>query len=75
MWHANSWRQLRREHLRPAGAHGGEYKDHVAVLPLACEDGEEGRLEATFHGFAQYGYDGFDYRAEDAWLATNSSTV
>ncbi|TPK05250.1 NAD(P)-dependent oxidoreductase [Mesorhizobium sp. B2-5-9] len=52
------------------GWRGGEYSDHVAdVCGWLVETARKGDWSDHFTAFAKYGYDAFDYRAEDAWLA------
>lgn len=50
--------------------HGGEYGDHVAeTCHWLLDMAREGKWQCHFPTFTRYGYDTFDYGAEDAWLA------
>ena len=57
------------------GWHGGEYRDHVAdACRWLVETARTGDWRQHFTAFAQYGFDAFDYQAEDAWLANDLGT-
>jgi nucleoside-diphosphate-sugar epimerase len=52
------------------GWNGGDYPDRVGpVCDWVLEVARDGDWRAQFSGFAQYGYDPFDYAAEDSVLA------
>ncbi|MCO5066988.1 MAG: NAD(P)-dependent oxidoreductase [Rhizobiaceae bacterium] len=52
------------------GWHGGEYRGQVAdACHWIVEAARIGDWKRHFPTFAQYGYDAFDYQAEDAWFA------
>ncbi|MBZ9795575.1 NAD-dependent epimerase/dehydratase family protein [Mesorhizobium sp. ES1-4] len=52
------------------GWYGGEYANHVLdVCRWLVDTARKGDWRHHFSAFTQYGYDSFDYKAEDAWLA------
>jgi nucleoside-diphosphate-sugar epimerase len=52
------------------GWRGGEYRDQVAnACHWLVKAARMGDWKRHFTAFTQYGYDAFDYQAEDAWLA------
>jgi nucleoside-diphosphate-sugar epimerase len=55
---------------RGLGWKGGRYRDNVGTAcRWALEIARDGDWKAQFRGFGRYGYDPFDYAAEDAFLA------
>lgn len=57
------------------GWHGGEYRDQVAdACRWLVETASKEDWRHQFTAFNRYGYDTFDYGAEDAWLANHLSS-